>query len=106
MFYVGQKVVCIDDKSCLRAITENWNLDLHGLKVGEVYTIKWIGNFKHKYLGESVCVHLVEINRPNCFLHGVPVPFSLKRFRPLEERKTDISIFEAMLNPNKQDVKV
>lgn len=92
-FHVGQKVVCINDTP--------WNSPLLGtLRRGCIYTIRWIGI----HLGQP-CVKVDEILRP-CGLDISPddTPFLSRRFRPLIERKTDISIFTAMLNPSKRSV--
>lgn len=95
MFRVGQKVVCVDSK--LPTHARNRNMD--GLTEGAIYTIRatdvwcWVND---RYDG----VYLVEIVRavvPGCE-HEPEVPFWKHRFRPVVERKTDISIFTAMLN--------
>ena len=45
------------------------------------------------------CVRLEEIYRPRCPLTGeVDTPYGAFRFRPIVERTTDISIFEAILD--------
>lgn len=80
-FHVGQKVVCIDD---------SWT-DLNGRpdcrpedpRKGSVYEIASIA--------EGVWLYLQEI--PN------GVGYESCSFRPVVERKTDISIFTKMLNP-------
>lgn len=87
-FYVGQKVVCVD------AGIGKLSMRKANLEEGAVYTIsKVIDWFGH------VGLHLVEAK---------PLPgysgFAAERFRPIVERKTDISIFKAMLNHSKQEV--
>lgn len=94
MFRVGQKVVCVDAR----------DTNSHGLPEiveGGVYTIRWVGVDDYK-----LCVRLVEVPRnalappfttPPEFLDW---PFYASRFRPVVERKTDISIFTAMLTPS------
>ena len=79
MFYVGQKVVCIDDSDSTGPVP---------VQRGKIYTIAnpFIGN----RLGKP-CVTLIEFP----FHKGM----WKDRFRPVVERKTDISIFIEMLNP-------
>lgn len=91
MFRVGQKVVCVD------AMPKPTNsLGMHGLAEKMIYTIRRIS-------GGSVW--LEEILRPSgwavCRLFA-ECPYDARRFRPLVERKTDISVFTALLNPTKQ----
>jgi hypothetical protein len=79
MFHVGQEVECIDN-------SQAWaNRIPSGLVKGQIYTISAILPFPIEY-GVKVS--------------GRPGRFSHKRFRPL--RKTDISIFTAMLNKTKE----
>jgi hypothetical protein len=100
-FTVGQKVVCVDEvRSSLRELA-SW----FGITVpvkGGVYTIRKTG----LYNGDPA-VWLCEIVNPAVrYLNGevMEQPFKAARFRPLVKRKTDISIFTAMLNPSKQGV--
>lgn len=101
--YIGQKVVCIDDR---------WNDPEWQRSTGTkpkrsgVYTIR--GFFNHCDFGVSVV--LVEIiNRP--FQWGSwPGPggygepsFYARRFRPAVEQKTDISVFTRMLVPGPKE---
>lgn len=90
MFRVGQKVVCVD----VSYFGPNTSL----LRKGDVYTIASVDAYEDAH-GEYG-VTLVEI---------IPQPapgwrdgFRASRFRPVVERKTDISIFTAMLNPTKE----
>ena len=87
-FRVGMKVVCVD-VSIFNAPS------LGTLRKGGIYTIRWIGI----ELGQP-CVKVVEIIRPcrTDFL-AVDTPFLARRFRPVVERKTDITIFQRMLTP-------
>lgn len=77
MFQVGQKVVCIDaDRTNDFGINE--------LSEGAVYTVSWVGRATDaagSYLGICVSEHK----------RMVPMPFGCGRFRPITERKTDIS---------------
>jgi hypothetical protein len=92
-FYVGQKVVCVDDITCWGPPSE-----MDGLTKGRVYTIREFA--RHQTAGEFG-VRLVEIVRPLRWDDIIEQPFILRRFRPVVERKTDISIFTEMLDPSK-----
>lgn len=87
-FHVGQKVVCVDDKP--------FNGGLDGLIAGNIYTIRGFGECMSGPLG----IRLVELLRPK---PANDMPYLARRFRPIIERKTDISIFTAMLTPNRVD---
>lgn len=80
-FYVGQKVCCVDASP--------------GLTSGEVLT-----------LGKIYTVEGFSLVHPNeIFIDDRTGRSWLpSRFRPVVERKTDISIFKAMLNPSEQSV--
>ena len=80
MFYVGQKVVCVDDEFVSQHISK-----------GSVYTIYAIDpDMGH--------VQLAEVE-PHVDAQGYHWYFYAPRFRPVAERKTDISVFTAFLNP-------
>jgi hypothetical protein len=86
-FRVGQKVVCVNDNG--RSLRPSWEI----LPVrGETYTIRCI---------EGRAVRLAEIiNDPFPYSEGLgELKFLASRFRPIVERKTDISIFTKMLTP-------
>ncbi len=88
-FRVGQKVVCVNDKpSRFTGLPTN-------VREGGVYTVT--KTFLHPR--GIPCVLLSEIEVP---IHHLG--YDASRFRPVVERKTDISIFTAMLNPSKQTV--
>jgi hypothetical protein len=70
--HAGQMVECIDDE-----LVEQW------LTKGQHYTIACVV--------DDISVRLVEL--------GSRGPFWTPRFRPLVERKTDISAFTSLLNP-------
>ena len=74
IFHVGQKVVCIDACGTLRPLQLNY-----------IYEIS------------AVDEHIVSVSAFDGF-------FWCTRFRPIVDRKTDISIFTRMLSPSKQDV--
>jgi hypothetical protein len=79
-WHVGMKVVCVDAKGsggCLRK--------------GEVYTI---GCLEPEFVG---------LEEPSTWSdeHGSEPCWLYTRFRPVHLRKTDISVFTAMLNKDK-----
>lgn len=91
-FYRGQKVVCIDASG---EPGKTWLADIP--EEGQVYTVFMVFISQ----GELQLV-LDEIKNDAVFDHG----YRAKRFRPVVERKTDISVFTAMLNPSKKTERV
>jgi len=96
---VGMKVVCVDG-------TRNDKCD--GPEVwptkASVYTIRGIR--RSAFYGTTQ-IYLAEINNPPLRYWDEPEPyegaFNVSRFKPLRERKSDISVFRAMLvNPPKE----
>ncbi len=80
-FYTGQKVVCVDASQPPRVLTPL------GLKDGRVYTIRWVGAYRHYVDGDFLGIRLEEIDRG---LDGGPdgygaddMPYRASRFRPL-----------------------
>jgi hypothetical protein len=94
-FKIGQKVVCVRVGDYL---SMNF-FHPSPLKKGEVYTISGVGTINE---GESVGISLEEIVHPN----GEPAWYLTDRFRPVQEKKTDISVFQKILNDVKQGMKV
>lgn len=95
-FRVGQKVVCVSD---------DWNADFyegeHRPIKGNVYTIREISNGRKI----PVVLRFEELVNPKLYCGGTSeCRYNANKFRPVAERKTDISIFKAMLNPSKQGV--
>jgi len=80
MFHVGQKVVCVNASNGDRESNFGRGYDL-GLREGEIYTVL------------SAHAEFIEVDRVKggCGWDAV-------RFRPLVEHKTDISIFQRMLD--------
>lgn len=108
MFYVGQKVVCVNDAPWQGVSVERGAWE-GLLKKGGTYTVRWVGEFPYvpdRERGEQA-IRLEGIVRDDFPI--IPefgdYPYSATRFRPVIERKTDISIFTAMLNPAKQSEK-
>lgn len=83
MFRVGQKVVCVDDSGYRKIIHK-----------GDVYTV--IG------LAPGGFIDMIEIDcEPDALGNS---GFYSRRFRPVQERKTDISVFTAMLKTKKSRI--
>jgi hypothetical protein len=89
VFYVGQKVVCVDAFD-----TNDWAFQ--ELFEGRIYTVIWVGSAISVKNGRSHCGVRVNGN----FGRRGDIPFLASRFRPLVEKKTDIAVFTALLNPN------
>jgi hypothetical protein len=69
--------------------------------VGGVYTILGVIKIFDSFLGEALTgLQFVEITNSSAW-DGA---YASSRFRPIVERKTDISIFTAMLNPSKRRI--
>lgn len=95
-FRVGQKVVCVDaaepDLSKLRP-AKIWRSI--GLVQGAVYTVAAVG-LTHSHDPDALpCIQIVELKADHAIW--------AHRFRPVVERKTDISIFTKMLTGKRVD---
>ncbi len=103
MFRVGQKVVCISGPI---EAARGYNQEVQPA-IGHVYTIRSIDDFDDApphmpHFGVGLL--LEEITCPVHSGFGLECSFS-SRFRPIVERKTDISIFTEMLTPSPQRVR-
>ncbi len=106
MWFRGQKILC-------KLVTETWRNGEGGKPYaenfpvnGEIYTIRDIIGTGRLADGTTVYLFLLqEITNPpiETIDHGWIEPNFLSiDFRPLVERKTDISIFEKLLLPNER----
>lgn len=96
MFRVGQKVVCVNDQPRLIELFPYRAGLPTNLQSGQIYTITGTTVDDSGEPG----VYLAEAKsslRP--FRDGRERSFWCGRFRPIVERKTDISIFTEMLTP-------
>ncbi len=94
-FRVGQKVVCVDDGGSVGT----W-VGGEDIYKGAVYTIHSTFSFE----GDKF-VRLFEVKRSRqCTEKWGHDGYGAHRFRPIVERKTDISIFKRMLLPQKGNV--
>lgn len=96
-FRVGQKVVCID-ASERKGPGKYTVLPVQG----RVYTVRGISAWQWNCGFSGVGLYLEEIHRPPT--PQGEAPWGCWRFRPVVERKTDISIFKALLTPSKEKV--
>ena len=87
-FHAGQRVVCVD-------ATPNRRCDVKMLYAGQIYVIRAI-DVRPGWASPRWGVHLegISIIHPD---NGSEWPFHPKRFRPVTERPTDITIFEKLL---------
>ena len=103
-FVVGQKVVCVDDVVWMD--NGKASNSPSGLTKGKVCTVS--GVFLRDVRDTSafksqVCLTLVGVKASKAWVNNSG-GFNSLRFRPVTERKTDISIFTAMLTEQKQPV--
>ena len=89
-FHVGQRVVCVD-------ATRIKN-DAAPLNKGAIYTVRELECDEDEGYGLRLC-EIVNRNHPTI---GTEISYYSRRFRPIVNRKTDISIFTKMLVPQKQ----
>lgn len=89
MFRVGQKVVCVD-------ASDQFNRKFPVTK-SKIYTIQAIVEAIDFKGDGGACAFLYDLGRDVCPIMGEQMPFALRRFRPIVERKTDISVFTEML---------
>ena len=95
-FRVGQKVVCVDTR---------WIVTSHKEIVPVKNVVYTIRSVEIGYQGLPV-IRLVEIiNEPHQYSDGFKeARFIARRFRPIVTRKTDISVFKAMLTDERVGV--
>lgn len=101
-WHVGMKVVCVDD-GC--TFLRDGSRTKSGLSKGRIYTIEWIGTERRRsYHGgnveRSVVIRLSGVRHPDTTCSSGS--FGAIRFRPVEPRTTNISIFQAMLTPKRE----
>lgn len=85
-FRVGQKVVCVDAAGSEK------------VKEGTVYTVTWVSDWP-AISGLDGCVVSRGLALAEVEANGIG--FDARRFRPVVERKTNITIFKAMLTPSR-----
>ncbi|GHC61755.1 CAP-Gly domain protein [Limoniibacter endophyticus] len=92
-FHVGQQVVCID--AAFKSVTIP-----QGLTEGQIYTLRWVGEFTTYVDGTFIGVRLEGVERGVDPTYGYEdPPFAARRFRPLVS--DPISIFRQIaFDPN------
>lgn len=92
-WYVGMKVVCVDGKS-----RPGYKYSVLP-EQGAVYTVRSISTHIWANKLAGVGVRLTEILRP-----GSDTPWFAERFRPIQTRKTDISVFTDILRKAEREI--
>lgn len=105
-WHVGMRVVCVDDGDGHKYMRPRYVLapdaSLDGLTKGRIYTIRKVGP---DYYDGDIVVWLKEIIRPPRGSIGAKYGecgYAPARFRPVQERKTSIEIFQRMLTPKRE----
>lgn len=89
----GDKVVCINDKFPFVSLDQQ-------IREGEIYTVRWAGNFSHYIDGSFYGIKLAEIDRgnddgPEGYGYA-DMPFRADRFRPVVSPKVQRELEEAI----------
>lgn len=98
-WHVGMKVVCVIDGPDVRASGCRW-ADGEAVVEGQVYTLTRI--FTDSDGNAIVWLREVERSPISKAFIGDEAGYGAWRFRPVQTRKTDISIFTAMLDGAKE----
>ena len=83
---------------CIKAASRVAYSGSHPSIVGRIYTVREV--YVCPALG-TLGLRFEEHINPVHPMYGIECGYSAERFRPVVERKTDISIFTQMLNPSK-----
>lgn len=106
-FQVGQKVVCVDDSGPIDGDPRKvpgGDYVPNMIRRGAIYTVRTVG-FYPRWGEQGIRLHEV-VNPIREYIGGnSEVCFAAHRFRPLIERKTDISVFTALLNNTPAKIK-
>lgn len=106
-FRVGQKVVCVSlEENAQHAISRESAKRFGAIypQVGRVYTVRSIYETQSGLKGILLC-ELDNMRASQRAGRERECGFVVNWFRPVADRKTDISIFKAMLNPSKCEVR-
>jgi hypothetical protein len=88
---IGQKVVCVAENAIWSYVCET--LRVHPMK-GSVYTVTGFATI----ISDIPGIHLRELGGFTCSCSGADnQAWPISAFRPLDQRKTDISEFEKLL---------
>lgn len=96
MYRIGQEVECINDETSAGCI---WDHETTPPVKGHIYVIRSLGRATDGHSGLRLNGLMLSGSSKS---HGKfhDLPFRADRFRPLVVQKTDISIFQKLLNPN------
>jgi hypothetical protein len=100
-FHVGQKVVLARDfgyMSMSRATDDGVTIPVRGT----IYTIREFDDQRSD--GFSLALRLNEIRNAPHYTNGLEPSFCVSLFEPVIERKTDISVFTALLTSQPEQV--
>lgn len=95
-FRVGQEVVCVNaSPSLYQPRIKAWHSKSETPVEGQIYTVRAVG-WSHGVAS----IRLNEIKRCECeqCVRMDKSWYGASRFRPVQKRKTDISVFTALLN--------
>jgi hypothetical protein len=88
---IGQKVICVAENAIWQYLCET--IRTHPIK-GSIYTVTGFAPI----MGDVPGIHLRELDGFSCTCSGVAnAAWPISAFRPLDQRKTDISQFEKLL---------
>lgn len=100
-WHVGMKVVAVGGAQDGPRQIKNAPADAQIPKLGCVYTIRQMNMWP-----DGLTILLEELDNSHLIARGFGIiepGFNAAKFRPVQNRKTDISIFTQMLNPSKVD---
>jgi hypothetical protein len=101
MFYPGQKVVCIDAKERPGFY---WHREADRLVEGNIYTVTGYQHDFHAHGETYDLVFLQEARNKSTYRRNDTGGYRAVRFRPLVEKKTDISAFTKLLKTKELEV--
>lgn len=100
-WYVGQKVVCIEDRPSVFSECVIWRESFKiPLQKNHIYTIRQVCQDTNK----NIVLRLEEIYCISS-LTNLEYNWIDKRFRPLDEKEIDISVFHSILNKVNNTIK-
>lgn len=85
-FFVGQKVVCVDDAPAPRFFDANGCRSFH-IKKDDIYTISWIGDGWNSDIGNFPSVSLVGAEMQS---GGILQKWHSRRFKPVEYKAMSV----------------
>lgn len=98
--YSGRKVVCLRD---------GWNVAQgeHAPVAGRIYTIRSVDPGRRPGDDRLYLKFHEIVNAPRKYKEGFEeCSFDMNEFRPIDDRRTDISIFRGLLEPARQGARV